>query len=114
MQEGVAFGFLILGHKKATLPAQRGAVVAPSNSRTCSGTIGEREEMRSEVHARHEGQRHDRTIVNAVSLLRLTPVGSVSCRVSGVPANFYQWRDLMPDQKRRNQVQPASGLRVLT
>jgi hypothetical protein len=41
MQEGVAFGFLILGHKKATLPSQRGAVVAPKQRRTCSGTTSE-------------------------------------------------------------------------
>ena len=40
MQGGVAFGFLILGHRKATLPAQRGAVVAPKQPRTCSGTSG--------------------------------------------------------------------------
>ena len=44
-----------MGHS-ATLPAQRGAVVAPKQLRTCSGLISEGEEMRSEVHARHEGK----------------------------------------------------------
>jgi len=46
MQEGVAFGFLILGHRKATLPSQRGAVVAPKQPRTWSGTISEGEGRR--------------------------------------------------------------------
>jgi hypothetical protein len=46
MQVGVAFDFLILGHRKATLPAQRGAVVAPKQLRTWSGTISEGEGKR--------------------------------------------------------------------
>jgi hypothetical protein len=46
-----------VGHS-ATLPAGRGAVVAPKQLRTCSGSISEGEEIRSEVHARHEGQKY--------------------------------------------------------